>query len=68
MNYQQAIEELEAIVAEIENENIGMDELSIKVKKASELIKFCRKTLNATEAEVQSILKDLKDTSKGNEE
>jgi exodeoxyribonuclease VII small subunit len=60
MNYQQAIEELEAIVQQIESESIGMDELSLKVKKASELIRYCRATLTSTETEVQNILKDLK--------
>jgi exodeoxyribonuclease VII small subunit len=60
MNYQQAIEELEAIVQQIETESIGMDELSLKVKKASELIRYCRATLTSTETEVQNILKDLK--------
>jgi exodeoxyribonuclease VII small subunit len=62
MKYTQAIEELEAIVLEIENAEISVDELSQKVKRASELIRFCRKTLTSTETEVDSILKDLKET------
>jgi exodeoxyribonuclease VII small subunit len=62
MKYTQAIEELEAIVMEIENAEISVDELSQKVKRASELIRFCRKTLSATEAEIDTILKDLKET------
>ncbi len=64
MNYTQAIEELEAIVLEIENAEINVDGLSEKVKRASELIRFCRKTLNATETEVENILKDLKEADK----
>ncbi|TVQ87830.1 MAG: exodeoxyribonuclease VII small subunit [Bacteroidetes bacterium] len=68
MNYTQAIEELETIVQEIESAEISIDELSEKVKRASELIRFCRKTLNSTEAEVQNILKDLKDAEKGTKE
>lgn len=64
MNYSQAIEELEAIVQEIESAEISVDGLSEKVKRASELIRFCRKTLNATEMEVENILKDLKETDK----
>ncbi len=64
MNYTQAIEELETIVQEIENAEISVDELSEKVKRASELIRFCRKTLNATETEVDNILKDLKEGEK----
>ena len=68
MNYTQAIEELEAIVQEIEDAEISVDELSEKVKRASELIRFCRKTLNSAETEVQNILKDLKDSEKGTKE
>ncbi len=68
MNYTQAIEELETIVQEIEDAEISVDELSEKVKRASELIRFCRKTLNSTETEVQNILKDLKDAEKGTKE
>ncbi|MFP4065778.1 MAG: exodeoxyribonuclease VII small subunit [Bacteroidales bacterium] len=64
MNYTQAIEELETIVEEIENAEINVDELSEKVKRASELIKLCRKTLYDTEAEVDNILKDLKQADK----
>ncbi len=68
MNYTQAIEELEAIVQEIEDAEISVDELSEKVKRASELIRFCRKTLTSAETEVQNILKDLKDSEKGTKE
>jgi exodeoxyribonuclease VII small subunit len=64
MKYTEAIEELEAIVLEIETAEISVDDLSHKVKRASELIRFCRKTLNSTEAEIDTILKDLKDADK----
>ncbi len=58
-SYAEAIVELEAIVAEIENATIGVDELSEKVKRAAELIKFCRSKLTSTEKEVSTILKNL---------
>lgn len=64
MNYTDAIEELEKIVQEIEGSEISVDELSAKVKRASELIRFCKKTLYNTETEVDKILKDLKETDK----
>ncbi|MHC1776668.1 MAG: exodeoxyribonuclease VII small subunit [Lentimicrobium sp.] len=59
ITYAEAIEELETIVSEIENASIGVDELAEKVKRAAELIKFCRGKLTATEKEVGSILKNL---------
>lgn len=57
--YSEAIEELEAIVSEIENEDISLDVLSEKVKRASVLIGICRKALHTTEEEVKKILEEL---------
>ena len=59
--YAEAIVELETIVSEIENASIGVDELTEKVKRAAELIKFCRNRLTSAEKEVNSILKGLGD-------
>ena len=58
--YSDAIKELEKIIGEIENEKISVDLLSDKVKRASELIKFCRDKLFRTEEEINEMLKDLK--------
>jgi exodeoxyribonuclease VII small subunit len=58
-SYSKAFEELQEIVAQIEEGSIGIDELSAKVKKAAELIKICKTKLHATEEDVQQILKDL---------
>ena len=57
--YTQAIEELEKIVSSIENEDVNVDELSVKVKRAAELIKICKSKLHNTEEEVNNILKDI---------
>ncbi len=57
--YTQAIEELEEIVLSIENEDVNVDELSVKVKRAAELIKICKSKLHNTEEEVNNILKDI---------
>ncbi|MBW6497128.1 MAG: exodeoxyribonuclease VII small subunit [Bacteroidales bacterium] len=57
--YSEAIEELEAIVNEIENEDISVDVLSEKVKRASILIGICRNALHTTEEEVKKILEEL---------
>ncbi len=62
ITYTQAIAELETIVSEIENASIGVDELSEKVKRAAELITFCKSKLTSTEKEVNSILKALEST------
>ena len=59
LNYTDAFQELQAIVAEIENGEISVDELSQKVKRAAQLIKFCKTKLSTTEEDVTKILKEL---------
>ncbi|MFK7784174.1 MAG: exodeoxyribonuclease VII small subunit [Crocinitomicaceae bacterium] len=57
--YSDAFAELQQIVADIEDGEISVDELSEKVKRASELIAVCKKKLTSTEEDVNSILKEL---------
>jgi exodeoxyribonuclease VII small subunit len=64
-NYTDAFQELQTIVAEIENGQISVDELSQKVKRASQLIKFCKMKLATTEEDVNKILKEI-DTTNNN--
>jgi exodeoxyribonuclease VII small subunit len=59
LTYTQAIEELEAIVNEIESEDISIDQLSEKVKQASRLIRICQDALKTTSEEVRDILDSL---------
>jgi len=59
IKYEDAILELEEIVDKIENADISVDELSIKVKRASELIKVCKNILHKTDEEVQKILDEI---------
>jgi exodeoxyribonuclease VII small subunit len=57
--YTEALQELESIVQQIENEEVSVDILSEKVKRAALLIKSCKETLKTTEEEVALILKEL---------
>ena len=59
--YSDAIQELEQLVLSIENEDVNVDELGVKVKRAAELITICRDRLHSTEEEVNAILKSLGD-------
>jgi exodeoxyribonuclease VII small subunit len=61
--YSQAFEELQVIVNEIETGEISVDELSEKVKRAAQLIKFCKAKLTSTEEDVNNILKELNSSS-----
>lgn len=57
--YESAMSELQAILQEMEENEIPIDELSKKVKKASELIRWCRSKLKETENDVDEALKEL---------
>ena len=59
LKYTEAFEELQQIVSDIEDGEISVDELSVRVKRASELIKICKEKLSATENDVSAILKEL---------
>lgn len=61
MTYQEAMTELENIISGIEEENISIDVLSSKVKRATELIKTCKTKLYKTDEEIQKVLKELED-------
>lgn len=59
IKYTAAFEELQIIVQEIEEGEITVDELALKVKRAAELIKICKNKLTTTEEDVNEILKEL---------
>ncbi|MBI4825361.1 MAG: exodeoxyribonuclease VII small subunit [Nitrospirae bacterium] len=58
-SYKEAIEEIDAIVREIENESIDIDALAEKVKRAAYLIKYCKTKLKNTDNEVKNVLKEF---------
>ncbi len=60
--YKEAIEEIEAIVNEIEQEAVDVDMLTEKVKRAAYLIRLCREKLKATDRDVKGILRGLENT------
>ena len=59
LSYKEAVEEAEKILQQIENDELDVDELSVKVKRAAELLKICRDKLKNTETEVEKIIKDI---------
>lgn len=61
ISYSQAINEVEGILAKIEDQELDVDELAGQLKRVSELIKICKKKLFTAEKEVEKILKDLDD-------
>lgn len=59
LKYTTAFKELQQIVSDMEDGEITVDELSVKVKRAAELIKICKEKLSSTEEDVSQILKEL---------
>lgn len=59
LTYSKALTELEQIIAEIEAEDIDIDTLSEKVKRAAFLINFCKNRLRDTEEEVKKIVSEI---------
>ena len=57
--YTAAFDELQQIVRDMEAGEITVDELSVKVKRAAELIAICKNKLSSTEEDVNLILKEL---------
>ena len=55
-SYEQALNELRRIAEAIENESVSIDELADKVKRASELVEYCREKLRNTEAELDKVI------------
>lgn len=57
--YSQAKQELEEIVTAIESNELDVDALTEKVKRASELISFCKEKLTKTDKELQKIIDEI---------
>ncbi len=56
MTYEKAIAELQDIVNSLENDQVSMDNLLGKVKRAKHLLEFCKGKLRSIESEVKEIL------------
>ncbi len=61
IKYSKAIKKLEEIIEKIEQEQIDVDELSLSVKDAVELIKICKDKITRAELEVKEVVKGFKD-------
>ena len=61
MTYTKAVAELELILKELENtEEINMDSISARVKRATELMDYCRKQLFELDRELEKMIEELK--------
>ena len=58
-SYDDAIRELQEILGQMQSSQLGIEELTSKLKRASVLLDFCQGKLATTESEVQAVLQRL---------
>lgn len=56
--YSQAMERLEKIVRQIDNNELEIDILAEKIKEANEIIAFCKEKLVKADVEVEKLLQE----------
>lgn len=54
-SYEKALQELQDIVARIEANTVGIDDLAPQMKRAADLIEFCQNKLRTTESEIGTL-------------
>ncbi|MFO7924894.1 MAG: exodeoxyribonuclease VII small subunit [Bacteroidales bacterium] len=59
ISYNEAVKEIEDILHQIEDEELDVDDLSDKVKRAYFLLKLCKDKLHSTEKDIDKIMKDF---------
>ena len=59
-SYNEAMMEVEQILASLEKDNPDIDEMSRNVKRAVELLQLCKQKLYQTDEEIKKVFEDLK--------
>lgn len=57
VNYEQAMRQLEEIVRKLENDELDIDQMTVQLRTAQQLIKLCTDKLTKTDEEIKKILK-----------
>lgn len=58
LTYAAAIAELEAILAELEGDDVDVDRLAAQVRRAAALVRFCRSRILDARVEIEQILEE----------
>ncbi len=61
LTYEEALNQLQNIVKDLENRDIKIDDLASKVSQAKSLVDFCREKLSKTEDEINKIIRPVAD-------
>lgn len=65
LKFGEAMDELEAILRRIEEEEIDIDSLAEELKRATELLELCRGKIKKAEVEVTQIVQSLEGDESG---
>lgn len=62
LSYTEAVVELEQILIELEsNQDVNLETISLKVKRAAELMELCKKQLHEIDEELEKLMNGLDD-------
>lgn len=56
LSYKEAYEKLELLVTQLEEGNVPLEKLTLKVKQANDLIELCEEQLRGVETEVKKTI------------
>lgn len=59
IGYVDALEELESILEELESDEVDVDELSAKVRRAAALLEACRKRITDAKMRIEEVVDAL---------
>lgn len=63
LRYSQALQELRAIHARLSADDVDVDRLLEDVRRASELLEFCRSRITSVGEQLEEVLADFDDTT-----
>ncbi len=61
LTYESAYDELQEILANVQSDEVALDTLATQLKRAKELIAFCKEKLRAVEDDLDEILDEDED-------
>jgi exodeoxyribonuclease VII small subunit len=59
LGYAGALAELEDILRELEGDNVDVDRLGERVRRAAVLIRFCRRRIDSARMEIEQVVAEL---------
>ena len=68
LGYAEAMEELESILEQLDDDAVDVDLLSTRVERAAELIRFCRGRIRAAQLSVEEIVAELDELAESADE